>query len=82
MAVLDSAEHLPQVELDSPLVLAEVGPGVHELLEVEVEELKDEVEALFAVDDVVEPDHIVLVQLLEHGNLTDGCGGDALFFIL
>lgn len=56
VAVGDAVEHLPQVELDAPRVAAKLARagGVHQALEVEVEELEDEVEAALGVQDVVE----------------------------
>lgn len=56
VAVGDAVEHLPEVELDAPLVAAKLARprAVHQALEVEVEELEDEVEAALGVEDVVE----------------------------
>lgn len=57
------------------------GKGLHVLLEVEVEELKDEVKLVaIGVNDVKETDDVGVFQFFEEGDFADGGAGDA--FIL
>lgn len=57
--------------------------GLHVLLQVEVEELKNEVKLVaIGVDDVKKADDVWVVHLLEKGNLTDGGGWNTLILSL
>ena len=79
VAKCDAAQHLVQERLDlhggqasGCLVL------VHVLLEVVLQEFEHKVKFLFAVDNVLQPHDVLVLQLLEQGNFTDGSGGNAL----
>ena len=79
VAESDPTEHLVQKGLDLHGGKAAGGSVlVHVLLEVVLEKLKHEVQLLLAVNDVLQPDDVLVLQLLEQGNLADCSGGHAL----
>ena len=55
---------LVQIVLDDARIRVEIRGGFHQFLQVQVEELKDEVQSLFLVEDVIELDDVVVVELL------------------
>lgn len=69
-------EQLEQVALDEREGDAGDG-GVHEPLQVLVEELEHKVKFVFGVDHVAQLDYVGMVELLQQGDLTDGGARDA-----
>ena len=68
----------PIRQLLAPAAVAH-GQSLHVLLQVEIQELKDQVELVaVGVDDVEQPHDVGILHLLQQGDLADGGAGDAL----
>lgn len=76
-----SADALEEVGLDKVRGEHAVD-AFHVLLEVLVEELKDEVQLAVGLDAVLELDDVVVLELAEEADLPKGRGGDALILDL
>jgi hypothetical protein len=81
VAKSNSTEHLVQERLNlhggkaaGCLVL------VHVLLEIVFEKLEHEMQFLLAVDHVLQPDDVLMLKLLQQGNLADGSRWNAFVF--
>lgn len=81
VAVQEALEHLPddRASLRNSHRLA---AAVEVLLHVEVEKLEDEVEPIFAMNDIDEVDDVDVAQLTQQGNLADRGAGNALVGVL
>ena len=81
VAVQEALEHLPddRASLRNSHRLA---TAVEVLLHVEVEKLEDEVEPIFAMNDIDEVDDVDVAQLTQQGNLADRGAGNALVGVL
>ncbi len=75
VAVRNAVDELVKVRLDQHG--AQHFHAVHEALEILVEKLEDEVQFLLLVHDILEADHVGVVQLLQDADLADGGRGHA-----
>ena len=80
VAVVDATKQLHGVRGNEILVVRAVAGGVEVLLQILVDEFERKVQAVFAMLDVAQPDHIGVAQGLEDGDLAKRSAGNALVF--
>jgi hypothetical protein len=76
--MLDWVTHLDVLLRDFSTLL---GMLINEMLQILRDVLKDKMKLLWLTDDILQSNHVRMVELLEKWNLSDRCWGDPFLFM-